>query len=268
MPFKSLSQIQETIEILQNLNSSPGNNFEIRRQIENGFGAISIPVIDLRPETEIFRGATWDVMTVNDILYPPKHLVTVLGRANDIGQPMFYAALDEKTMLYEVSKNIGIGQSMIVTIAGFKTGSRIPLAIVVNMDRAKVEGNPNSEAHLVRLQELFSNFDDELKPRIELITKFFSDQFALEVKNEEYHKYELTSCYSMYCLVDGKRGVFYPSVQYKYGFNVAIDPCAVDNMIRPPFKIWKYKLTTNEDGSFDYPEPEKAKEIQNGRIIW
>ena len=168
-------------------------------------------IINLPKHTEIFRGRIFN--NKSDITHTAKALGTVpqenaiASRMSPTGIPLFYGALNEKTAIEEIGKDLN-GKCLV--IAKFKT--LVDLKIL----------------NLCDLPTLPSLFDPKQRKRRETIKflKKFTEEISRPIdhnrnKNIEYIPSQVMSEYFRHCFKDknGDRlnGIFYPSSKHFTG---------------------------------------------------
>ncbi len=166
---------------------------------------------------------------------PPKEKVTKLGRANFIGQSIFYAAFDPLTIMDELKPNVG--DMLTISKWQIKENSTLDISPIFK----KTSGDNFSHNGLsLNFDVAFTNYinknkeiNEELKEQIDILLDFLAECFAKKVEKFNHFDYFLSAYFSnkiLYEFEDGTvEAIVYPSVQKKLSFsNIAIKPTSFD----------------------------------------
>jgi hypothetical protein len=185
-------------------------------------------VFRVRPNSssELFR-------TVGDLWYPPRERTLRLGRANDIGKPVFYCADSVNTAFIE-NKITTVNDSY--TVLKCSRVHKNPMVVDVGVHPLTARHNPN-------VGGTAPDGDTELRETLrrngswrgnELIRSFLLRQFSKIVLPGEEHQYKITIAASQLLLSSNVDGICYPSVSSNsMGVNIAFKTEAVDRLYRP-----------------------------------
>ena len=149
-----------------------------------------------------------------DVWCPPANVITEVGRANDVGQPVFYGSLDPATAVTE----IGIEPGEEYSLAAYWLS---PLddynmsSVVIKKARTR-PGNGDE----------FSRFGVEL-------SKFMVKEFTRNVPDGDESQYK-RSCAIASLLFDlpGKDSILYPSVKDSDSVNIAMKVDSANSRLR------------------------------------
>lgn len=167
--------------------------------------------------------------TLKDVWCPEPKYVTSLGRANDVGEAVFYGALDPKTAITETKIESGDKFSL----AFFKLSSPnnySKSSIVIKESQATVN-NPT-------VLDLFG---------LEL-SKFMVKEFTKDVLSSEKNKY-LKTCAIAQILMELPNidSIIYPSVKNHDSINIAMkEAVAQERLILDSVMTCELKKTENE----------------------
>lgn len=98
MPFKLLSDQLRKHDI-----------DALKRFVRHRLGGYVVATKDIRADNRLYRGVRWQERptTTDQVSYPPANVVTKLGRANRIGQPVFYCSVAGPGVFYELRAQPG-----------------------------------------------------------------------------------------------------------------------------------------------------------------
>jgi len=170
--------------------------------------------------------------------------ITKYGRANTIGNSLFYGSFESKDIelarfvsLLEISEifrnledNSITDTNFIMTVGKWKILSDIKVAEVV-FDEESIKNSEEIQKSFEYHIKLLKKDHPKHIDKIELILRFFSNQFAKK-KINTHHDYMVSAIYSYLAIENGLRGVKYPSVRADYkGHNIVLSPTIVENYL-------------------------------------
>jgi hypothetical protein len=140
----------------------------------------------------------------NDVWCPPAKNIKYLGRANDIGQSIFYGAFDQQTAISEVK---------------ISPGERYSLAAYSLRPRE----NYNMTSVVIRQSDPLPNMTQEIDFFAVELSRFMVNEFTKDVQHGNENQY-LKSCAIAQLLLDlpHKDSLLYPSVKNKDATNLAM----------------------------------------------
>lgn len=207
---------------------------------------------------------------VSDVWYPPAHLVTRIGRANDVGESVLYISNNEATALLEMRPLVGetfaILQMVLADAAVQPHVFDIALAETAGGGDPKVGAKKFHQTLLGR--SLLGHPENEAK--LDLIRSFLVRQFTRIVSHGMEHEYALALAIAKFHRAAAIDGIWYPSVAGRLiGTNAALTADAADRLLRP-FACWMIRV--------DKALPQKrylvkciAKAVRidkNGHVFW
>jgi hypothetical protein len=235
-PF-GIENIKNILQLLGDLNLSDTKSYEIVKEIIKGM-LLPHNLVNIRKGAYLYRARSNKDNEVfkfkNQISYNPDNTkIKEFGRANEVGQSLFYASNLYETAIFESSLLIKNNPQKIpketLTLGRWYVRKPIKLLAILNNYEA-LEKNEQLQYLYTQLEKNEINSD----PKLRLILDFFSNEFARDVKGDT-NLYKITSAYFNYILSKYKgeiSGVMYPSVQFKYNdTNVAIVPDTVDDSL-------------------------------------
>lgn len=159
--------------------------------------------------------------------------ITEFGRANEIGQSIFYASHFTETALFETSsffkENKFDKEEELLTVSKWRVNEDIKLLAIINDYEITKFNN-----ELSKLYFQYLSLQDKYKNENEKIIKFFSDQFAKNVKNNS-NLYKVSCAYMNYIIennIENPDGIIYPSVEYEFkDVNLALLLTVVDESL-------------------------------------
>lgn len=145
-------------------------------------------------------------LNFNDVWFPPLHKIKCIGRANDIGETMFYGAFDPLTAIAE---------------SRISAGEKYSLALF------EIKPVKTHDSIVIREAELIARQNPELSYFGIELSKFMVREFTRVVEPGFEHLYR-RSCALAQLLLETphKDSLIYPSIQNPDGINIALKPDA------------------------------------------
>jgi hypothetical protein len=271
-----VKNIEEKIKILESSSLQELSVDDIRTNLYKSTG-LPYNIFPYIAGSRIFRGQVSEVNPfdqVSRLSYNPNP-ATKLGRANLVGESVFYAAGSIDNAAIEACQDDlrNSDESVFyITIGEWKLNRDIEINLICHSDKAQSTGTDipvaiESLESKMRENRTEEEYNTLLKKNI-----FFANQFAKE--NIENHKdYAYSAIYSSQLLHNGERicdGICFPSVAYKLvGFNFVFQKDLFDNGDFEFVAAHFLKLTF--ENKEKYPKIERLKmseNIVNGTINW
>jgi len=174
---------------------------------------------------------------VEELWYPPKGRITNYGRANSIGEQVFYCSTTEACTVAEVRPDIGD----VVTILECELMTENP-PIVQAWGLTAFAIEEKSDGKMAAKLLNFLDGSDNLQ-KFKLINEYVDQEFTKIVPQGAEYKYkisivlfELLMQKKFYDLDDGigkSDGLAYQSIAWQSGVNLAIRPESIDRLYRP-----------------------------------
>ncbi|HCR1216135.1 TPA: RES family NAD+ phosphorylase [Pseudomonas aeruginosa] len=188
--------------------------------------------VELGRGSVYWRGRTYSdnhYNSVSELKYPPAHLAG-LGRLNDKGTPLFYAATSKETALAEIYATDG----QKVQLAGFRVlvDKTLRLALIGEYSHVQKTGyirlaGRDPDNTILRLLNNLPTHEAQKKIYID---KFFAHILSdPNAKNNDYMKSR-----ALAAMVHSKHkfdGIAFPSVQDLGGYNIAVKPESYDQKL-------------------------------------
>jgi hypothetical protein len=190
-----------------------------------GYG-IDAPTFD--DAIYVYRGRKCSKPTMlSEISYPPSHAVTAMGRANDIGESMFYCGTGKAVPLVE----LGAQPGDLVALSTWKTKGRLVLSHV------GFSSKPASFKEATRKLDEIYQFVRSTRERSDLnalVHDYLAHMFSKSVRAEDHHHYKLTTALSRKMLAGSLvNGLLYPTIEMSGNAdNIVLKKEAVDRLLQ------------------------------------
>lgn len=213
--------------------------------------------------------------TIQDFSYNPFPECIKVGRANYVGQQVFYGSRFRVTSLGEVRfiyANREKDEAR-YSLGRWEIRDKLQLAAIVTPELIR----KHNTRELYGLADFIEKTEQEYKNDPELsgfvdIYRYMATKFSEAIQEGEEHKYKITAVFSnfIYSKLQIADGILYQSVQYPENFNVAIKKEVVDqNKIQLTFAVRQKYLRT---GHLNYTEDESIQatniDYNSGKITW
>ncbi len=213
--------------------------------------------------------------TIQDYSYNPFPEYIKVGRANYVGQQIFYGSRFRVTSLGEVRfiyANREKDEAR-YSLGRWEVRDKLQLAAIVTPELIR----KHNAKELFGLADFIEETEQEYKNDPDLsgfidIYRYMASKYTEAVQEEEEHKYKITAVFSnfIYSKLPIADGILYQSVQYPENFNVAIKKEVVDrNKIQLTFAARQKYLRT---GHLNYKEDESIQttniDYKTGKITW
>jgi len=241
------------------------------------------PIFDMKfPELKrvtinknLFVGSNKRITEVKFLKYPPEDKISKYGRANLIGQSVFYCTSNQITAMNEMQPQIG---DLITTSTWKQKKDGYTLKISPIFKITSLNGVAHNELSLrfkVGYENSLRNYPKEIAEQIDELLQFVSDCFAKDVDYGNNYDYALSAFYANKILYDFQGGcidaIVYPSVADKFDFsNVAIKP----NILDEHFELFKVDegvvtaVPNAPEGGFSLVGTGWSKTVNEGKILW
>jgi hypothetical protein len=214
---------------------------------------------------------------INDLNYlanPPEKCVKRYGRANNIGESVFYATFDPLTALSEMRPNIGD----LITISNWKLKNDYKLRIAPIFKNNSIDGIIYNETLLniiEKYQKEITQHEISLREQIEIIIQFISDCFSKEVDDSNHYDYFLSAYYSkrIFCELQGGNieAILYPSVRQSLTLNnIVIKPSVLNKNyeIESIEENRVIQIPSGKNNGWILEGTGDSKTFENNKIIW
>lgn len=168
--------------------------------------------------------------------------IKTYGRANNLGQSMFYGAISTIeipdaaiTNLFEISellRNKSVDSSnFIMTIGKWRILETFEVADIVFSEKVGKSNASINDSYNFYLQKIRQDNPREYY-KIEYLLEYFANEFAKE-NIKSHHDYKISAAFSELIISNGLHGIVYPSVRTDFkGSNIALTKFAVDNFLK------------------------------------
>ncbi len=244
----SLEEIEKIIFEIKNADFEKLSFNKLFRKIQS-LQFIPFPTAVLKEGYHIERAR---INKLNEIFYSENDIsyrtdyenITKYGRANTIGNSLFYGSFESKDIelvrfvsLLEISEifrnledNSITDADFVMTVGKWRILRDIEVAEVI-FDEESIKNSEEIQKSFEYHIELLKKDHPEHIEKMELILRFFSNQFAKKEINSHYD-YMVSAIYSFLAIEGGHRGVKYPSVRTDYkGHNIVLSPTIVENYL-------------------------------------
>lgn len=213
--------------------------------------------------------------TIQDYSYNPFPEYIKVGRANYVGQQIFYGSRFRVTSLGEVRfiyANREKDEAR-YSLGRWEVRDKLQLAAIVTPELIR----KHNAKELFGLADFIEETEQEYKNDPDLsgfidTYRYMASKYTEAVQEGEEHKYKITAVFSnfIYSKLPIADGILYQSVQYPENFNVAIKKEVVDqNKIQMTFAARQKYLRA---GHLKYKEDESIQttniDYKTGKITW
>jgi hypothetical protein len=199
---------------------------------------------------------------LHELSYPSKEHILEYGRANNIGQPMFYGSISKNIPLFEL--NAKVGDRLFISI--WKTKAKLLINHIGFSDEVFKLLNSNREGNsLYQFVSNTRNFNDINT----FVYNYLAAAFAKKIQRTESYLYRLSIAITNKLLMgDLLDGVIYPTIAMNGNSdNIVIKPSYVD--VNMDFVAVEYlEVTEVKDMQYKIQILDSANEIQEGKLIW
>ena len=271
---RSLRFIKRRIEFLKNTDLKKASIEYLKEYLFDLLEPYTSATISVGDNTSVFRARKNNgnalFESVNELWYPPRSIIKQYGRANNIGQTLFYCAADEAIAILELRPAI----NDIITILECKfTSSKTPILIPLGIYELTKEygvkiAGPSID-HECEIKSWLNNNESNYKKN-SLIGKFITDEFKKVINQGNDDEYKMIVAISeLLFSFEGIDGITYPSIASGLiNANLALLPQAVDSMCKPVACQVVKVIEQTGDSTFKVAG-QKAKAIESsGRIEW
>lgn len=207
---------------------------------------------------------------IKELWYPPKENIKEIGRFNNIGEQVFYCAVNEIGAVNECYLDIG----ETITILQCELIDKNRQLKIANMfldDFKDVEGiivNVNSIQTNFQAQSILQTRNNICSHAV--IQKFLECESVKRVKKGEEYRYKTSvAIKDIFWTIEDLDGICYPSVAIdKQNINFALRPSAADNNYKP-IKVWVMKKILHEgEESLQCINISKEIDYETGKVTY
>lgn len=264
MEPKKKSEIIDAIDRIEAFDLKTISTIEIEEEYKSLLKGFKIVVPRYNPGIYLYRGRVCNKpLNIKDIIYPPQSAIKCLGRANDIGQQLFYAANSRNVPFYELSANVDDH----IAICTWKTKSKMVLNHIGFTDECKA--CLKSDRDLGTIYKFVTDMNNFGDSNI-LLHNYLASKFTPIVKKNEEWRYKLSIAISNIFLAGNViHGIMYPTIaMLGNADNVVLKPYYyLENM---DFVSIEYAVITGKEGMrYSWDIIDSATELdKTGNFIW
>lgn len=285
MPFDTshlaMTHIQQTLQKIDNIDLTQDDAIDtIYKIVSTELRKLPIFMTDLVVGEPLVRSRYLTDKedfhhTIQEYSYNPFPEYIKVGRANYVGQQIFYGSRFRVTSLGEVRfiyANREKDEAK-YSLGRWEVREKLQLAAIVTPELIR----KHNAKELFGLADFIEKTEQEFKNDPELsgfinIFRYMASKYTEAIQEGEEHKYKITAVFSnfIYSKLQIADGILYQSVQYPENFNVAIKKEVVDqNKIQMTFAARQKYLRT---GDLNYKEDESVQttniDYKTGKITW
>lgn len=235
-------KIRDQIKKLNAINYKIITIKEIEKLLDPLFVGYMVNAPKYYAGTRIFRGRICSKPAmVSELKYPPKEVVLNYGRANDIGQSMFYGTIGREIPFFELDPKEGDT----IAISLWKTTADLMLNHV---------GYTAKTAEALKSKRDFVNMYDFIKQmaqtgnRIISAYDYLASAFTRKVNKNKAYYYKLSIAITNKLLGTPLSGIMYPTISYSGDAdNIVLIPEFVDKHLEL-VSVEFVKISMGEDG--------------------
>ncbi|WP_395056462.1 RES domain-containing protein [Flavobacterium sp.] len=267
----SIKELQSAIDKYQSLDFqtiSIEEAYELFCQIMIGFYVAPLvlynePIFRARKHSE--KGKLFENMS--DLIYPINP--SKYGRLNDVGESIFYGALNKDTAFVEM--RLKVNDEVTLLESKRKSSSQL-LMMEIGIKEIIIEKGSKPDFNRVHLDRFEQTCDSmEKKDRYHIINDFLITEITKIVSDSETYKYKSTIAIGQHYIKGNPatEGMLYPSITRQKAGCIALKPHSYDKFYAPD-KCFKLKVTDiGGNGEITLLCENISHKIENnGKIIW
>jgi len=261
---KKKSEIINAIERVEAFDLKTISIIEIENEFKSLLKGFKIVVPRYNPGIYLYRGRICDKpLNISNVIYPPQSVIKCLGRANNIGQQLFYTANSRNVPFYELSANVDDH----IAIGTWKTKSKMVLNHIGFTDECKTCLKSDRDLGIIyKFVTDMNNFGDSNV----LLHNYLASKFTPMVKKNEEWRYKLSVAIANIFLTGNViHGIMYPTIaMLGNADNVVLKPdFYMDSM---DFVSIEYAVITKKDGMrYSWDILDSATKLdKSGNFMW
>lgn len=234
-----LGELREIVAAIRRVDLKVADVAALSRRVQyllHGF-VIQTPILE--PGTKVYRAVKWDQkydLTAR-LGYPPPEKISKFGRANTIGQSLFYCSVGWNAPQFELHLEKGD----FFALSRWRVTERLIVNNLGFTDRvfSRLQSDRSSIPQWIRRDQ------NPQTPSARLLDKFFNEEFTREVPAGEEHLYKMSVAITLPFLhdvaedekIEGVRdhrvaGLLYPAIAVLgHGDNLVFKPEIVDRYL-------------------------------------
>ena len=237
---------------------------EIEELLFPFFRGLRVKAPSLNPGVYLYRSRVCSAKPehVRELSYPPKEYVRSYGRANDMGQSMFYGGISKNIPFFEIGAKLGDN----ITMSVWRTKSNLVLNhIGFTEEIFKLLGSNREWDAIYPFVKDTNNFSDLNA----FVYNYLAAEFSKQVPKHEPYLYKPSIAIANKLLMgEVLQGILYPAMAMAGNAdNLVLKPSYVDTHME--FVAVEYLEVTYAEGmQYRYEALDSATEILDGRIRW
>lgn len=272
--FPTLEQLQEYFLDLLSLDLKTCTIYEIQDKIVPIVKGFLIQNTILKSNTYINRAVQYNDKpeNISFFAHPPINIINKYGRANNIGQSLFYGAVEKAVPFTEI--NAKVGDKFVVGL--WKTVQDVRISHIGFTGEVKERLGSTRDLDAVHDFVIKTKSLGDLNS---LVYEFLANQFTAHVSEEQNHLYKMSVVIAnMLMSSEDVQGITYPSIATSGNSdNIVLVPefvvkglALVSMEYIEITKIDGYKITSkviDTATEFDLSEAERGKILWSGRFL-
>lgn len=261
---KNKHEIIRTIEKIEAFDLRTISINDLEEELKSLLKGFKIVVPRFNPGIYLYRGRICDKpLNLRDVIYPQSASIKCLGRANDIGQQLFYAANSRNVPFYELSADVGDH----IAIGTWKSKSKMVLSHIGFT--AECKSCLKSVRDLGAIYKFVTDMNNFGDSNI-LLHNYLASKFTPIVNKNEEWRYKLSIAISnIFFTGDVIHGIMYPTIaMLGNADNVVLKPEYY--LVNMEFVSIEYVVITKKKGMrYSWDIIDSATELdQSGNFIW
>jgi hypothetical protein len=269
---RTIEEIREEIHVLESLDLRDQEPDELLRRVRSICRGYMWMTRMIKKEAFAFRARRISIPPglVSEMWYPPANLITRIGRANGVGEPMFYVSSNGVTAVSELRPVPG--ETFYVMELELRTPSRglhmHEVALAESSERRSIEESIQVFHQTDRGRTHLESAENVAK--LDAIRQFMVNQFTRVVRAGQEHEYGITLAIAKFHRTPGIDGLMYPSVARNLtGTNAVFTASVADRLYRAS-NFWMVEVDeVDADSIPSFRVMREARALgPNGRIFW
>ena len=264
-PDLDIKTIGKILKEIDDIDLQTASLKEIDSLLQPIFRVFGMSVLDINPNTDLVRARVVDQKPkyFHEITYPRKEFVKKFGRANTIGQSMFYCSAAKNAPFFEIGAKV----NDLVVVSHWTTKSKMFLTHIGYTQSNSDELKSKRELH--ETYKLTSEDDDKNKLN-RIIYEYLGKRFSKQIEGLEEFYYKLTFCISNRLLGHIKiNGIIYPTIAMNGNVdNIVLKPEYVNENLQLQY-VELQQITEVRGDKYSVKTIDNAIDVSaDGEIVW
>jgi hypothetical protein len=257
--------IDKNTRILKELDYNNASIKEVEDLLMPLFKGYTINAPSFEPGLNLYRSRICNKskpIYLHELSYPRTKYVKGYGRANDVGQSMFYGSISKDIPFFELGAIVG--DKLVMTI--WRTKAKLLLNHIGYSEEVfsalKSNRDANSLYQFISDTKNFNNLNT-------FVYNYLAAAFSRKILPVENHLYKLSIAITNKLLMgDLLQGVLYPTIAMNGNSdNIVLKPSYVDKHMEF-ISVQYLEVAEHEGMKYRYNVLDSATEIINGEIRW